>query len=98
MAEYHGDIAYRVGTIYESRDEGNYFIAILFLLFFGGLGAHRFYLNDTRTGWMYLAPFAIAAFVAFATLNLTALVWEASIASVFLLGELVYFIYKLVSR
>ena len=98
MAEYHGDIAYRVGTIYESRREGNYFVAILFLLSFGWLGAHRFYLNDTRVGWMYFTPFAISALVGFAILDITILLWEIRIAILFLIGELIYFIYKLVSR
>ncbi|MEO5773067.1 MAG: hypothetical protein ABIQ32_02980 [Sphingomicrobium sp.] len=98
MAEYHGDLAFKVGTIYKSRDEGNYFVAIFLLLTMGLLGAHRFYLNDHRGGWMYFTPFAIAVFVGFAMLNATILLWEVAAASIFLICELIYFVYKIVSR
>jgi len=93
MADYHGDVMHRMGNIY-SADDRNYFAAILFLLFFGGLGAHRFYLNDATIGWMYFLPFAGAVFASVATLNPMILFWEMLIASVFLLLELVWFIYR----
>jgi TM2 domain-containing membrane protein YozV len=98
MAEYHGDIVYRAGTIFESRDDNNYFIAIIFLLLFGWLGAHRFYLNDTRLGWTYFTPFAVSALAGAAMLDFTILIWEISIASFFLLCEFIYFLFKIVSR
>jgi hypothetical protein len=98
MPEYHGDVMYRTGRIYESRDDANYFIAILFLLFFGCLGAHRFYLNDLKIGWIYFTAFAVSALIGVAMLDFTLLLWVMGISFIFLAGELFYFIWKLVSR
>ena len=98
MADYHGDLMYRTGTIYAAADDRNYFVAILLLLFTGALGGHRFYLNDMRMGWMYFLPFAIAVFVSFATLNFAVLLWEVGIVSVLLFCELIWFVYRWMSQ
>ena len=98
MADYHGDVMYKVGRTYDSSDDANYFVAILLLLSFGLLGAHRFYLNDLRIGWIYFTAFAVCAFAGVAMLDFTLLLWMAAIASFFLFFELVYFIYKLLTR
>ena len=98
MADYHGDLMYRVGRTYDSSDDANYFVAILLLLSFGLLGAHRFYLNDLRIGWVYFTSFGVSAFVGVAMLDFTLLLWVAGVAGIFLFFELIYFIYRLVSR
>lgn len=98
MGEYHGDIMYRVAPPPAHDDDKNYFVAILLLQLFGATGAHRFYLNDQRGGWIYFTPFAVIALMSMAMLDLSLLYWEIIFVSPFLAMEFAWFGYKIIGR
>jgi TM2 domain-containing membrane protein YozV len=98
MAEYHGDIMDKMGTIHRGRDNQNYVIAIVLLLIFGQWGVHRFYLGDHQIGWVYLTCFVAALFVTTITGDRDYLLFESLVIGAILLMELVYFLYKLFGR
>lgn len=98
MADYHGDVMFRVGNVYQSRDDRNYYVAIILLLFLGAMGVHRFYLNDQKIAWCYFGTFALAIFATVAAFDLTFILWQLGIASVFLVIELFWFIFKIATR
>ncbi len=93
MAEYHGDLMYRVGNVYQRQDDRNYPIALILLFFFGFVGLHRFFLNDIKAGFAYMATFTITILLGIVTFNFTLLLWYLGIASITLLVEFFYFIY-----
>jgi hypothetical protein len=91
MAEYHGDLMYKVGTIYAREDDRNYPVAILLALLLGPLGMHRFFLGDMRVAYFYFVPFSICALMSFALIDFTLLLWFCGIATIPVLGEIIYF-------
>ena len=94
MAEYHGDLMYRTGNVYKGVDDTNYIVAIVIAAFLGATGAHRFYMNDHKIAYLYFIPFACAGFASMMKLDLTIIFWEVVIASVFVLFEIVFFVWK----
>ncbi len=54
MAEYHGDIMYRVKPAYRPKDHGRLAIALILLITLGMTGIHQFYLGNHRTGYAHL--------------------------------------------
>ncbi|MEO1044163.1 MAG: NINE protein [Pseudomonadota bacterium] len=98
MADYHGDMMYEVGNVYERVDDRNYPVAIILLLLFGAIGIHRLYLNDRSIGFLYFGCFAATVFIGILTFNFTLLTWYLGLASLALFGEFIYFIYKWLDR
>lgn len=94
MAEYHGDLMYRTGNVYTATDDRNYIAAVLIAVLFGVTGAHRFFLNDHKWGFVYFVPFACAAFASFMALDLTILFWEVVIAGVVVAFEILYLLWR----
>ncbi|MEM6477277.1 MAG: NINE protein [Pseudomonadota bacterium] len=98
MPKYHGDLMYKVGNVYTAADDRNYVAAVILALLFGVIGVHRFFLNDYPVGYAYFIPFSITALMGMAMLDFTLLLWYCGLASLFVLGEIVYFIYKFIDQ
>ncbi|MHA7818224.1 MAG: NINE protein [Erythrobacter sp.] len=93
MAGYHGDLMYKLGSVYTRQDNRNYPIALILLFFLGFTGLHRFYLNDVAIGSAYMFPMAITLMIGIISLNFTLFGVYLGIASLALLAEFFYFIY-----
>lgn len=98
MANYHGDMMYEVGTVYDRPDERNYAVAIILLVLFGAMGIHRLYLNDRTIGFGYFAGFTATLLPGLVTFEFTPFIIYMALASAALLIEFCYFVYKWIAR
>lgn len=92
MAEYHGDIMYKMGNIYTRADDRNYLVAIILAFLFGVIGLHRFYLGDLKIAYFYFFPFAITAIMGVVMFDFTFLLIFCAIASLAVFCEIIYFV------
>ena len=86
MAEYHGDIMYRVKPAYRPKDHGRLAIGLILLATLGMTGIHQFYLGNHKLGYAHLVLILLMVPTIF---SLSLLLTLLGIQILMLLGEAV---------
>jgi len=88
MAQYHGDLNQFGDSIFQSRQDKSYIIAILLAFFLGFTGIHRFYFGPKTFGMAHLGAFFLALMVMLASIKVAVLI--LTVQSLILLVEIVW--------
>lgn len=97
MAEYHGDIGWSTGPLYQGDDSRECIIALILWFFLGFIGMHRFYRGQALTGLGQLSLFCLGIIFGGLFISGTVAMVSATILGAWLLFDMAVIIGELIN-